>query len=59
MAGPKIVFEMVHISIGRDRQGKRYNQEFWRERFVYLQTHLLIQAISTVNKELLSRSDTK
>ena len=28
--------------------------EFWRNRFVYLQTHLLMQAIATANKQLLS-----
>ena len=30
--------------------------EFWRYRFVYLQTHLLMQAIATANKQLLSVS---
>ena len=28
--------------------------EFWRNRFVYLQTHLLMQAIATANKQFLS-----
>ena len=28
--------------------------EFWRNMFVYLQTHLLMQAIATANKQLLS-----
>ena len=28
--------------------------EFWRNRFVYFQTHLLMQAIATANKQLLS-----
>ena len=28
--------------------------EFWRIGFVYLQTHLLMQAIATSNKQLLS-----
>ena len=28
--------------------------EFWRNMFVYLQTHLLIQAIASANKQLLS-----
>ena len=28
--------------------------EFWRNMFVYLQTHLLMQAIASANKQLLS-----
>ena len=28
--------------------------EFWRNRFVYLETHLLMQAIATANKQFLS-----
>ena len=27
---------------------------FWRNMFVYLQTHLLMQAIASANKQLLS-----
>ena len=34
--------------------GGRNCHEFWRNRSVYLQTHLLMQAIATSNKQLLS-----
>ena len=40
MAGPKSVFEMVHIVKAEIAEEIIYH-EFWRNRFVYLRTYLL------------------
>ena len=42
MAGPKSVFEMVHISRAEIAEENMIFHEFWRKEFVYLQTHLLV-----------------
>ena len=56
MAGPKSVFEMVRIS--RAEIAKENNlPRVWRKEFVYLQTHLIMEAIATANKQLLSSND--
>ena len=40
MAGPKSVFEMVHIAKAEIAKEIIYH-ELWRNRFVYFETHLL------------------
>ena len=45
--GAENCVDLLHISVAEIA-------EFWRNVFVYLQTHLLMQAIATANKQLLS-----
>ena len=43
----------LHISVAEIAEENNCH-EFWRNMFVYLQTHLLMQATATANKQLLS-----
>ena len=45
--------ELLHISVAEIAE-EIICPEFWRNMFVYLQTHLLMQAIAPANKQLLS-----
>ena len=45
--------DLLHIS-GAEIAEEIICHEFWRNMFVYLQTHLLMQAIASANKQLLS-----
>ena len=45
--------DLLHRSVAEIAE-KIICHEFWRIGFVYLQTHLLMQAIATANKQLLS-----
>ena len=56
MTGLESVFEMVHISRPKSPR-KIIFHEFWRKEFAYLQTNLFMEAIATVNKQLLSSND--
>ena len=42
MAGPKSVFEIVHISQAEITEENNITTSFGEKRFVYLQTHLLM-----------------
>ena len=44
---------LLHISVTEIAE-EIICHEFWRNMFVYLQTHLLMQAIASANKQLLS-----
>ena len=45
--------DLLHISVAEIAE-EIICQEFWRNMFVCLQTHLLMQAIASANKQLLS-----
>ena len=45
--------DLLHISVAEIAE-EIICHEFWRNKFVYLQAHLLMQAIASVNKQLLS-----
>ena len=53
LAGPKTVWICCTYQWPKSPR-KIICHEFWRNVFVYLQTHLLTQAIATANKQLLS-----
>ena len=53
MAGPKSVWICCTYRWPKSPR-KMICHELWRNRFVYLQTHLLMQATATANKQLLS-----
>ena len=50
------MLEMVHISRAKIAQENNMTTSFGEKGF-YLQTHLVIEAIATANKQLLSSSD--
>ena len=50
------MLEMVHISRAEISQKNNMTTSFGEKCF-YLQTHLVIEAIATANKQLLSSSD--
>ena len=45
--------DLLHISVAEIAEENNLH-EFWRNLFVYLQTHLLMQVIATANKQLPS-----
>ena len=51
--GAETCMDLLHRSVAEIAE-KIVSHEFWRIGFVYLQTHLLMQAIATANKQLLS-----
>ena len=51
--GAENCVDLLHISVAEIAE-KIICHEFWRNMFVYLQTHLLMQAIASANKQLLS-----
>ena len=51
--GAENCVDLLHISVAESPR-KIICHEFWRNIFAYLQTHLLMQAIVTANKQLLS-----
>ena len=53
LAGPKTVWICCTYQWPKSPR-KIICHEFWRNMFVYLQTHLLMQAIASANKQLLS-----
>ena len=53
LAVPKTVWILLHISVAEIAE-EIICHEFWRNMFVYFQTHLLMQAIASANKQLLS-----
>ena len=57
MARQKSVLEMVNISWAEIAEENNITASFGEKRFVYLQTHLLMHAIATANKQLLSSSN--
>ena len=51
--GAKNCVDLLHISVVEIAE-EIICHEFWRNMFVYSQTHLLMQAIASANKQLLS-----
>ena len=51
--GAENCVDLLHISVAEIAE-EIICHEFWRNMLVYLQTHLLMQAIVTANKQMLS-----
>ena len=51
--GAENCVDLLYISVAEIAE-EIICHEFWRNMFVYLQTHLLMQAIASANKQLLS-----
>ena len=51
--GAENCVDLLYISVAEMAE-EIISHVFWRNMFVYLQTHLLMQAIASANKQLLS-----